>query len=71
MYCPICDWDYPTDPDFELSGKGVCPGCGAKYGMTGTGSLQEDDGHHETGADAGEGDSLLDEMMDEDANFGW
>lgn len=71
MYCFKCNWDYPTDPDFELTGEGICPGCGSKYGVTGSRSiLGDDDGHHETGSDAGEGDVLLDEMADDD-RFDW
>jgi len=72
MYCSRCKWDYPTDPDFELSGGGTCPECGAKYGVTGdySGTMNDDDGHHETGSDAGEGDMLLDEMDDE-KEFDW
>jgi len=64
MYCSHCNWDFPTDPDFELSGGGTCPGCGSKYGAS------DDGGHHETGSDGGEGDILLDEMDDE-KDFDW
>ena len=71
MYCSICNWDYSTDPSFELSGEGICPGCGAKYGLGGSSSIQgDDDGDHETGGDAGDGDVLLDEMSDGD-RFDW
>jgi hypothetical protein len=72
MYCSHCNWDYPSDPDFELSGEGTCPGCGAKYSVKGTWSddVNDDDGHHETGSDAGEGDRLLYEMVDE-KEFDW
>jgi hypothetical protein len=67
MYCSKCNWDYPTDPDFELTGGGICPGCGNKYGVTGGSAIQgDDDGHHETGSDAGESDVQLYDIADDD-----
>jgi hypothetical protein len=70
MYCSKCNWDYPTDPDFELTGQGICSGCGSKYGVYGSQSILGDDGHHETGSDAGEGDALLNEVVGDD-RFDW
>jgi hypothetical protein len=65
MYCSKCNWDYPTDPDFELFGEGICSGCGTKYSVSGSNSIQgDDDGYHETGSDAGENDFFLYEMDD-------
>ena len=66
MYCSKCNWDYPTDPDFELTGEGTCPGCGNKYGVIGGRAILGDDGHHETGSDAGESDVLLYDIADDD-----
>ena len=70
MYCSKCNWDYPTDPNFELFGEGICPGCGAKYSVSGSNSIQtDDDGHHETGSDAGEGDALLNDITDNEFDY--
>jgi hypothetical protein len=67
MYCSYCDWDYPTDPSFELDGKATCPGCGQILGLR---KSREDDGYHETGFDAAESDVILNDMANED-QFDW
>ena len=64
MYCPFCSLSFDGYDD-----GGECPDCGAKYDYTGhwtKGIVTDDDGHHETGSDAGEGDMLLDDMADVD-----
>ena len=67
MYCPFCSLTFDGPED-----GGSCPDCGSEYDYTGRwnkGNIS-DDGHHETGADAGEGDVLLDDMTDND-RFDW
>jgi len=64
MFCPFCCLSFDGYED-----RGSCPDCGAEYDYTGNwtkGRISDDDGHHETGSDAGEGDVLLDEMADDD-----
>jgi len=68
MYCPFCSLSFDGSED-----GGNCPDCGAEYDYTGSwkkGEIVDDDGHHETGSDAGEGDALLDEMAHDD-RFDW
>jgi hypothetical protein len=68
MFCPFCGSSFDGFDD-----GGTCPDCGAKYDYTGSwtkGVISDDDGHHETGSDAGEGDVLIGEMADDD-RFDW
>jgi len=62
MYCPFCGLSFDGPDD-----GGQYPDCGAKYDYTGQwtkGKVTDDDGDHETGSDATEGDFLLDQADD-------
>jgi hypothetical protein len=66
MYCPFCSLTF-DGPEHG----GQCPHCGAEYNSLGewkkgSSSALSDDGHHETGSDASEGDYLLYEMEEDD-----
>ena len=65
MYCPFCSSSFDGPDD-----GGQCPYCAAKYDhlgewKKGAASAFSDNGHHETGSDASEGDYLLYEMEDD------
>jgi hypothetical protein len=66
MFCPFCRLSFDAPED-----GGICPNCGAKYNSMGewkkgSSSPVIDDGHHETGSDASEGDFVLNEMEEDD-----
>jgi predicted amidophosphoribosyltransferase len=66
MFCPFCSASFDGDENV-----GICPDCGGENNSIGewrkrSSCAARDDGHHETGSDASEGDFLLYDMEDDE-----